>query len=325
MDFTDRLRTLSGVESVGVIENVPLDEGTATARFVSDTTGQDAPLLVNVTFAGEDYFSTMRIPVLAGRGFSRADATSSLGNAIISRTAARMLFPDVDPIGRRVQQQGLETWETVVGVVEDVIQDDFRQGTSPLVYFPLTGQQPTQWRLSSPAYVVRTSRAETIAPDVRAIVRQIAPEAPMYRVYTMAGLVERELLGLSFTMLTLGLVSVLALLLGAIGLYGVLSYVVSERTREIGVRMALGAQAGTVRRMVVAQGARVIGAGVVIGVAVALVATRTLGSLLYGVDAIDLATFGATAIVMVAIGLAASYLPARRASNVDPIESLRGD
>ena len=130
---------------------------------------------------------------------------------------------------------------------------------------------------------------------------------------------------LSFTMLTLGVVSALALILGAVGLYGVLSYVVAERTREIGVRMALGATAEQVRRMVVAQGARVVGIGVVIGVLAALASTRALGSLLYGVTAVDAGTFVAMSASMVVIGLLASYLPARRASSVDPIESLRSD
>lgn len=236
-----------------------------------------------------------------------------------------MLWPDADPIGRRVQREGLTTWETVVGVVDDVIQDDYRDAAVPLVYFPLTGQQPTQWRLPSPAFVVKTARTDSIATDIRSVVREIAPEAPMYRAYTMEGLAERSRLALSFTMLTLGIVSVLALILGAVGLYGVLSYVVTERTREIGVRMALGAQVGGVRRMVVAQGLRVIAVGVAIGLVIAAMSTRALGTLLFGVDARDPWVFIGTALTMGLIGLAASYLPARRASNVDPITSLRGD
>jgi len=129
---------------------------------------------------------------------------------------------------------------------------------------------------------------------------------------------------LSFMLLTLGIASSLALILGAVGLYGVLSYVVAQRTREIGVRMALGAEAGRVRRMVVAQGARVVAVGVVIGVAASFAFTRTLGSLLFGVKAVDALTFVGMSASMVAIGLLASYVPARRASKVDPIESLRG-
>jgi ABC-type antimicrobial peptide transport system permease subunit len=144
-------------------------------------------------------------------------------------------------------------------------------------------------------------------------------------MYTMAALAKESMTQLSFTLLTLGVVSTLALILGAVGLYGVLSYVVAQRTREIGVRMALGAEAGRVRRMVMAQGARVVAVGVVIGIAVALAFTRALDSLLFGVKAVDVPTFIGMSASMVAIGLFASYVPARRASKVDPIESLRGD
>ena len=179
--------------------------------------------------------------------------------------------------------------------------------------------------MTSPAYVIKTPRAEVIAPEVRALVREVAPEAPMYRVYTMAGLAERSMVQLSFTLLTLGIVSALALFLGALGLYGVLSCAVAERTREIGVRMALGATAAAVRRMVVAQGARVVAAGIAIGLLAALAATRALGRLLYGVAAVDAPTFAAMASLMLVIGGLAAYLPARRASRVDPCESLRSD
>jgi ABC-type antimicrobial peptide transport system permease subunit len=209
--------------------------------------------------------------------------------------------------------------------VEDVMQNDFRTAPEPLVYHPLVGPTPTSWVISSPAYVIKTTRAETIAPEVRALVREVAPSAPMYRVFTMAGLARDSMVQLSFTMLTLGIVSALALILGAVGLYGVLSYVVAQRTREIGVRMALGAEAGQVRRMVVAQGVRVVAIGVGIGVAVAVVSTRALGSLLFGVPALDATTFVGMSISMVAVGLLASYMPARRASRVDPMESLRGE
>ena len=228
-------------------------------------------------------------------------------------------------LGRQLRAQGDSGWSTVVGVVEDVLQDDFRDDPQPVVYYPLVGPTPGEWRTSSPAYVLKTARAEQIAPEVLALVREVAPEAPMYRVYTMAGLARTSMVNLSFTMLTLAIVSGLALLLGAVGLYGVLSYVVAERTREIGVRMALGAQAAQVRAMVVAQGAWVVGAGILVGVVAALAATRALSSLLFGVRALDPLTFVATSVGMVAVGWLASYLPARRASSVDPIESLKGE
>ncbi len=325
LDFVDRLRALPGVESVGLVENVPLNEGTASAHFLSEAMVGGDGVLLNYTFAAGDYFRTMGIDLLRGRTLERAEETSWRGNVVISQSAARLLWPGENPIGRRMQQRGDSTWVTVAGVVEDVMQYGFRDTPQPLVYLPLVGPTPTSWFISSPAYVVKTPRAEHIAPDVLALVRQVAPEAPMYRIFTMAGLAADSMVQLSFTMLTLGILSTLALILGAVGLYGVLSYIVTERTREIGLRMALGARGEQVRRMVVVQGARLVAVGVVLGIVVAVASTRILGSLLFGVAALDTVTFMAMSASMVAVGLLASYLPARRASNVDPIESLRGE
>ena len=326
LDFMDRLAALPGVETVGLVENVPLNEGTAVIPFTpEERSGTDDIQRLNYTFAAGDYFRAMGISVLSGRPFVREDHLEARRNVVISRTAAEMLWPGQNPIGKRVQRQGLQTWETVIGVVEDVMQDDFRQPAQPLVYFPMVGPEPRSWILASPAYVLKTSRAETIVSDVRALVRSVAPTAPMYRVYTMSELARDSTIAVSFTMLTLGIAATLALILGAVGLYGVLSYVVAQRTREIGVRMALGAEAGRVRRMVVAQGTRVVAIGVAIGIGVAVASTRALDSLLFGVDALDAVTFVGMSAAMLAIGLVASYVPARRASRVDPIESLRGE
>jgi putative ABC transport system permease protein len=324
-DFMDRLRALPGVESVGLVENVPLDEGTATVRIRAEGMPPDGGPRIGLTYAGGDYYKTMGIKVLAGRTFTREDAVSTLGNAVVSKSAARRLWPDGNAIGRKIQVGVLTTWETVVGVVDDVMQANFREPAQAVVYLPMRGQLAAQWDLSSPAFVVKTARAETIAPDIRAIVREVAPEAPMYRAYTMAFLADRSMRDLSFTTLTLTLVSVLALILGVVGLYAALSYVVTERTREIGVRMALGARPETVRRMVVVQGGQLVGAGVVVGLIVALFSTRALGRLLFGVETFDLATFAGVSAGMLLTGLMASYLPARRASSVDPIVSLRAE
>jgi predicted permease len=327
MDFMERLRALPGVQLVGLVENIPLNEGTLTAPFRTEEMADDpdAVTRLNVTWAAGDYFKAMGIALLAGEVFPGRDLAATQGKVVISRSAAKLLWPGKSAIGRRIQVRGDNTWASVIGVVEDVMQDDFRTAAQPLVYHPLVGPTPTSWAISSPAYVIKTTRAETIAPEVRALVREVAPSAPMYRVFTMEGLARDSMVQLSFTMLTLGIVSALALILGAVGLYGVLSYVVAQRTREIGVRMALGAEAGQVRRMVVAQGARVVAIGVAIGVAVALMSTRALGSLLFGVPAVDAATFVGMSASMVAVGLLASYMPARRASRVDPMESLRGE
>jgi predicted permease len=327
MDFMERLAALPGVESVGIVENVPLNEGVSNGRFLTEATASDVDggTLLGYTWAAGDYHGTMGIDVLEGRPFERADQTSGLGNVVVSRAAADLLWPGQDAIGRRVRLREAEPWETVVGVVEDVMQYGFRNEPQPLVYYPLVGQGPGSRVVSSPAYVVKTGRADDIAGEIRALAREVAPTAPMYRVFTMAGLAAQSMGQLSFTMLTLGIASMLALVLGAVGLFGVLSFVVAQRTQEIGVRMALGAEARRVRRMVVAQGARVVILGVLIGLGVAIGTTRVLGSLLFGVEASDAGTFVGMSVTMVLVGLLASYLPARRASSVDPIESLKGE
>ena len=326
--FMDRLRTLPGVTGVGIVNNIPLDEGTGTIRVRADNTPSDDGALLNMNFTGGDYFNVMGIKLLQGRTFTTAEAVTPNNSVIISRSTAERVWPNQNPLGHTLRPRfgGQDTLAfTVVGVVADVKQDDWRQAGEAIVYFPLTGPAPTAWAMTSPAYVVKSSRADRLQPEVRELVRQIAPEAPVYREYTMDFLAKRSMQQLSFTMLTLGVVAGLALLLGAIGLYGVLSYVVAERTREIGVRMALGATASAVRRMVVSQGARVVVVGVIIGVGVALASTRVLGSLLFGVKPVDPIVFAAMSAMMIAIGGLACYMPARRASSVNPIESLRSD
>jgi predicted permease len=325
LGFLDRLRALPSVESAGIIENIPLNEGVESDRFRVEGAGteQDTGALVGFTWAGGDYFETMGIELLSGRAFTGGDPATEISNLMVSRKAADLLWPGQDPIGRRVQREGGETWHTVIGVVEDVMQDDFRNEPAPLLYYPLIGPTPDAWAITTPAYVLKTRRAEEIAPEVRELVREVAPEAPMYRVFTMAGLAEDSMVDVSFTMLALGVAAALALVLGAVGLFGVLSFVVAERTQEIGLRMALGARAGQVLRMVLTQGARVTLLGAVVGSLAALAATRALGSLLFGVGALDLATFVVMSAAMVAAALLASYLPARRASSVDPMVALR--
>jgi len=326
--FMDRLRALPGVTGVGIVNNIPLDEGTGTVRFRADDKPSDDGALLNMNFTGGDYFNVMGIKLLQGRTFTTGEAVTPNNSVIISRSTADKVWPGQNPLGHTLRPRfgGQDTLAfTVVGVVADVKQDDWREAGEAIVYFPLTGPAPTAWAMGSPAYVVKSSRADKLQPEVRELVRQIAPEAPVYREYTMEFLARRSMQQLSFTMLTLGVVASLALLLGAIGLYGVLSYVVAERTREIGVRMALGATASAVRRMVVSQGARVVVVGVVIGVGVALASTRVLGSLLFGVKPVDPIVFAGMSVMMIAIGGLASYMPARRASSVNPIESLRSD
>ena len=330
LNFMDRLRALPGVTDVGVVNNLPLDEGTGGARFLSDAMGADANgVLLGINFTGGDYFRAMGIRLLQGRTFTDDEAVTPNSSVVISRSAAQKLWPHESALGQRIRQAGAGDTTprfTVVGVVDDVKQDDWRvEGQAAVAYLPLTGPTPTAWGMGSPAYVVKSPRAASLGPQVRELVHQIAPEAPVYREYTMEFLARRSMIQLSFTMLTLGIVSVLALILGALGLYGVLSYVVAGRTREIGVRMALGATTGAVLRQVVSDGAKVVIVGIVIGVAAAIASTRFLSTLLYGVKAVDPIVFAGMSLMMLGVGILASWMPARRASSVNPAESLRSD
>jgi predicted permease len=316
--FMDRLAALPGVESVGFVNTLPLDEGAGDAFVTTprlEASGAEAPR-IRGTAAGGAYFQTMGIELLQGRYFERIEEQSGVPNVIISRSAADLLYPGEDPLDQQVKPVGDDTWYTVIGVVEDVLLDDFRrESPEPMVYLPGVSL--------SPAYVVRSTRANQLGPEIQAIIREMIPESPMYRVFTMERLAANTMASLSFTMLMIGIAAALAVILGAVGLYGVLSYGVSRRTQEIGVRMALGAEANVVRRMIVAQGGMVALIGVAIGILAAVGLTRFLATLLFGVQAIDTMTFVGMSSVMLAVAVLASYVPARRASAVDPVQALR--
>jgi predicted permease len=327
----EKIAAMPGVASVGLVNELPLDEGSGLGRFASEAmegSGANATMTA-FSATGGDYFKTMSIPLVSGRLFEGADHQLGMTNILVSRAAALRFWPNEDALGKRLRfgaEPATATWHTVVGVVGDVRLQDFRQqAPDPMVYLPMVGPQPRSWGVGSPAYVVKSPRAASMAPEIRALLRDYAPEAPMYRIFTMDGLAKRALAQLTFTTLMLLIASSLALLLGAVGLYGVLAYVVSQRTREIAVRMALGAEKTSLRRMVVLQGGRVALTGVALGILVALGVTSVLNSLLYGVGAFDATTFVGMSAVMLVVALLASYIPAHRASAVDPMQALRGD
>jgi predicted permease len=317
--FMDRLQGLPGVESVGYITTLPLDEGAGSANITTprlQASGAEAPL-VRVAGAGGAYFQTMGIELLRGRHFERVEEERAMPFVIISRSAAQLLFPGEDAIGKQVRNaSGGQNWYSVIGVVEDVLVDDLRRKSpEPMVYLPAVS--------SSPAYVMKSARADQLEPEVRAIVRDAIPTSPMYRIFTMERLAAKAMADLSFTMLMVSVAAVLALVLGAVGLYGVLSYRVTRRVQEIGVRMALGAEAKTVRRMFVWQGARVALVGIVVGTLAAVGLTTYITTLLFNVGRLDVLAFAGMSAVMLAVALLASYVPARRASRVDPVIALR--
>ena len=319
--FMDRLKAIAGVESVGFISTLPLDEGAGAQNITTPAlvaSGAEAPL-VRVAAPGGAYFQTMGIDLLRGRYFDRIEEEQGLRTVILGQAAASMLFPGEDAINKQVKPAtGGPDWYTVVGVVEDVLVDDLRKRTpDAMVYLPGAS--------TSPAYVMKSTRADQLAPEVRAIIRELQPNSPMYRVFTMERLAANATASLSFTMLMVGIAAVLALVLGAVGLYGVLSYRVTQRKREIGVRMALGAETSAVRWMFVRQGALVALMGVVAGVLTALGLTRYIQTLLFGVERLDVMAFAGMSAVMLLVALFASYIPARRASRVDPVIALRSE
>lgn len=319
--FMDRLKALPGVESVGYISTLPLDEGAGSQNITTpalEAAGTEAPL-VRVAGAGGAYFQTMGIELRRGRYFERSEEERATPVVMISEAAAKLLFPNEDPIDKQVRPAtGNERWYSVIGVVEDVLVDDLRRTSpEPMVYLPAVS--------ASPAYVIKSARADQLEPEVRGIIREEIPTSPMYRIFTMQRLAEKALANLSFTMLMVSIAAVLALVLGAVGLYGVLSYRVTSRAREIGVRMALGAEAKTVRRMFVLHGGRVALAGIVAGALAAAGLTRYITTLLFNVGRLDVAAFAGMSAVLFAVALLASYVPALRASRVDPAVALRAE
>jgi predicted permease len=314
--FMDKLKALPGVESVGFITTLPLDAIPPPAIIAS---GAEAPL-VRVAGAGGAYFQTMGIELKKGRFFERMEEERGIQNVLISEAAAAILFPNDDPLQKQVRPAAAtgDSWFTVIGVVENVLVDDLRRTTpEPMVYLPGVS--------TSPAYVLRSTRANQLEPEVRAIIREMIPESPMYRIFTMERLAANAMAGLSFTMLMVSIAAALALVLGAVGLYGVLSYRAAKRAQEIGLRMALGAEAKTVRRMFVRQGAQVAILGVVVGALAAIVLTSYIQTLLFNVQRFDAIAFAGMSAVMLLVALLASYIPALRASRVSPVIALRSE
>jgi predicted permease len=319
--FMDRLKALPGVESVGYITTLPLDEGAGSQNITTprlEASGAEAPL-VRFAGAGGAYFQTMGIELLRGRYFDRVEEERAMRLVIISQSAVELLFPGEDPIDKQLRPAaGGQTWYSVIGVVEDVLVDDLRRKSpEPMVYLPAVS--------SSPAYVMKSTRADQLEPEVRAIIREVIPTSPMYRIFTMKRLAANAMANLSFTMLMVSIAAVLALVLGAVGLYGVLSYRVTRRAQEIGVRIALGAEAKTVRRMFVWQGGRVALVGIVVGTLAAVGLTTYIKTLLFNVGRLDVLAFAGMSAVMLAAALLASYVPALRASRVDPVVALRAE
>lgn len=322
------IRGLPGVEGVGVVTCLPLDgwcngnHVSVEGRVVPDET---LPPVVAVRRAGPDYFRTMGIGVLEGRVLDQTDMDGGTPVVVISRSLARGYFPQESPLGRRVALGSDTTWSTVVGVVEDVPALDLMGVGDPLIYFPLTGPVNIGVSTRSGAVVVRARNAVGLLGAIRAQFADVDPDVAVARVRTTERIVADASARMAFTMVLLVLAGGVALMLGVVGIYGVISYLVGHRRAEIGVRLALGARPSEVRRMVVWEGARLAGLGLAAGMAIALGLTRLMGALLFEVEPTDPLTYAAVGLGLLGVALVASWVPARRAASTDPAGALRAE
>jgi putative ABC transport system permease protein len=321
-----RIEALPGVESVAAADSVPLvtnDTGSVSVE------GQPEPTLDGVWTQAErpkitpGYFRAMGIPLLRGRTFTWADNETSLPVAIVSEAAARLYWPNEDPIGKRVSEsdesEGRIVWRQVIGVVGDVRQDGLADKVRPSVYTPLS-----QLPMPFAALIVKSRMdPQSLADPVRRQVMAVDKDQPLFSIQTMQEVVADSVSNRAFQTVLLSLFAAVAMTLATIGIYGVMSHSAAQRTREIGIRMALGAQKRDTLKLVVSQGMFLALLGVSIGVIGALALTRFMSSLLYGVKPTDPMTFIGVSLVLAAVSLVASYVPARRATKVDPMVALR--
>ncbi len=327
-ELVTRLEGLPGVERAGVVTCLPLqgwcsgDPLHVEGRPIPKGT---IPPIVAVRRAGPGYFRAMGIDLRSGRTFDRADHEQGYRAVVVSRELAGRYFPDEDPVGQRVAAAGDTTWSTIVGVVEDVPARSLMEGGDPLIYFPLSGPGFDGVSSRAAAAAVRAPDAAGLLPAIRVQLKALDPDVALARVRTTGRIVADAGARLAFTMVLLVLAAGVALLLGAVGIYGVISYLVTRRRPEIGVRMALGAGAAEVRCVVVRQGGLAAGAGLLVGLGAAALLTRFMDALLFGVEPTDPATFIAVSAFLLTVALLASWLPARRAARVDPAEALRAE
>jgi len=326
----ERMAAIPGVESAALVSALPLrDTKHASPMEAEDQPtpeGQLAPL-VNVRQVGPGYFATMGIPLAEGRELTSDDGAAQTRAVVISEAVARTFWPGESVLGRRLRGQGdTLAWE-VVGVAPDVRFERLDREPEMLVYLPLL--------YGNPPNVIQTRQLDVVlhvagdplgfVPAAREALREVDPRLPMVDPTTVERLTRDAMSATSFTALLLGIAAGIALLLGTVGIYGVVSYVVSRRTQEIGVRMALGAPAALVLRDVVGKGMALTGVGVGVGLAGAWAVSRVLATLLYGVSTTDPTTYIVTAAVLTMVSALASWLPARRAARVDPVVALRAE
>jgi predicted permease len=322
-----RVRAIPGVDLASVTTDLPVTHLSRRRPInIEDRPDESGKGLVSeVTNVTPEYFKVLQAPLIRGRYFAEDDEPGKQPVVIVDETTARTFWPDRDPIGRRLSIRSIwvdanPPWSTVVGVIADIKNDGLDQSGSPHFYSPIY-QFP---RLRNLSVMVRTSLSATsLEPLIRREIQAVDPDLPVFNVRTMNEVIDGSLASRRFSAELVGVFAVVALLLATVGIYGLLAYMVGQRTHEIGVRMALGAMPSTIGKMIVSRGAGLAGIGVGIGLLLSGIMAPMISTVLYGVRPIDPEVFIAVPLILMVVVLLASYIPARRAARVSPIVALR--
>lgn len=323
----ERIQTAPGVEAVSAASRVPLTEGGSSGTVSGENSAvgpADQVVEAEWRWVTPDYFKAMGTTLLAGRAFTEADSEGAPLVAVVDESFAERFYPNQDAVGKRIKRGRLDStrpWMTIVGIVRHVQSRRLDATSGVQVYFPFY-QDPTAYNMS---LVVRTSARDplSLSGTVRAAIQSVDNNQPVYDVFTLRQIVGDSMAPRRFSMLLMGMFAAVALALAAVGIYGVMSYSVVQRRHEIGIRIALGAQSSDVLKLIIRQGMGLTLVGLTIGVAVALALTRLLETLLFGITATDWVTYTEIAALLAAVAFLACYLPAHRASRVDPMIALR--
>ena len=323
----ERINATPGVESASATSQVPLTRAIASGTMSGENSAvgpADLPVEAEWRWIAPDYFKAMSTPLLNGRDFGAYDTESTPLVAIVDESFANRFYPNENALGKRIKRGKLDStrpWMTIVGIVRHVQSQRLEASSGVQVYFPFY-QDPTAFNMS---LAIRTNAPDplSISGTVRETILSLDNNQPVYDVLTLDSIVGNSLAQRRFSMLLMGIFAAVALVLAAVGIYGMMSYSVAQRMHEIGVRLALGAQRFDVQKMVMGEGIKLSIAGLAIGVACALGLTRLLGSLLFDISAADPVTYAEIAILLVSVSLLASFLPAWRATRVDPMTALR--